>query len=78
MAIPDDLQTIVRASISPVEVWGLMEQKPNRLVVVLDASDSSCSFATRATVTLLNAGFDARQMTGRIAGWDLLNLPLNG
>jgi len=114
MAIPDDLQTIVRASISPVEVWGLMEQKPNRLVVVdvrngpvsfvlpgatriplhmiakregelphdklvvLYSSDSSCNLATRATVALLHAGFDARQMTGGISGWSLLKLPLDG
>lgn len=114
MAIPNDLDTVVRASISPVEVWGLMEQKLDRLVVVdvrngpvsfvipgairiplhmiasrkgelpqdelvvLYSSDSNCSLATRATVTLLNAGFNARQMTGGISGWRLLKLPLEG
>jgi rhodanese-related sulfurtransferase len=114
MAIPDYIDTVVRVSISPVEVWGLMEQKPDRLVVVdvrdgpvsfvipdairiplhmiasregelphdklvvLYSSDSNCTLATRATVTLLKAGVDARQMTGGISGWSLLKLPLDG
>lgn len=113
MAIPDELETVVRASISPVDVWDLMERKPDRLVVVdvrngpvsfvipgairiplhmiaslegelphdklvvLYSWDSNCTLATRAAVTLLNAGFDARQMTGGISGWQLLKLPLN-
>jgi hypothetical protein len=34
--------------------------------------------ATRATVTLLKTGFDARQMTGGISGWSLLKLPHDG
>jgi rhodanese-related sulfurtransferase len=114
MAVPDDLETVVRASISPVEVWGLMAQKPDRLVVVdvrngpvsfvirgairiplhglaarevelprdklvvVYSSNAACPLATRATATLIGAGFDARRMTGGLSGWKTLKLPLNG
>jgi rhodanese-related sulfurtransferase len=114
MAVPAGLETVVRASISPVEVWSLMGLKPDRLVVIdvrngpvsfvipgairipNHAIDSrrdalphdklvvvyswhaACPLATRATATLLDAGLDARQMTGGLAGWRLLKLPIRG
>ena len=114
MTIPDDLVVRARASISPVELWGLMEQKPDRFVVidvrngpvslllpgairiphhliasrldelpreklvVLYSWGSDCNLATRSVASLLDSGFDARELTGGISGWSLLKLPLEG
>ena len=106
------LDARVRGTISPVEVRGLMLQKPDRLVVVdvrneavpsiirgaihipedqiagrtnelprrklivLYSWNSGCDLAIKATIKLLDAGFDARQLHGGIAGWILLRLPI--
>ena len=51
MTAPDDLETVVRSSVSPIEVWGLLNQKPDRLVVV-DVRNGPVAFVIRGAIQI--------------------------